>query len=394
MKRVRKRNREWSRVAWITAAALLLPFVMNRLLYYREPLEEAFRSMAIASTAIHTPDSAISLLEERLRDAADLTEPPQASQDHPGGNTQQAETGHADETERQQDREPEDLPKQADARPAQPDIPAKYQAPLLSENFYLAGGNLISSGLARIRNETGLSDESLEADLQAGSLSLGLVSTDGPMVLILHTHATESFEKYDSDIYDSRNTWRSTDNHHNMVTVGRAMAETLQARGIAVLHDTTQHDYPSYNGSYERSAKTVRAYLSEYPSIKIVLDLHRDAMQRDNAIVKPVAVIAGQKAAQIMIISACDDGAMNIPRWRENLRFAVELQNYMEEIAPGLSRPVYLCYRKYNMDLSPGSLLLEFGSNANTLEEAVYSAELAGQALANLMQDYMDVSER
>ena len=383
---------------WITALALLLPFIINGLLHYRGPLEAMARNMAVASAAIHTPDSALSLLEERLRSAgnagADTGEQPKINAEPPGSRPVAEEAASAGESDARQSSKIDSAPPPSSTQPLRPDIPSQYRAPLLSENFHLAGGSLISSGLARVRNETGFSDESIERELEDGSLSLGLVSTGEPQVLILHTHATESFETYDSDIYDSRNTWRSTDNHSNMVAVGRAMAEMLRAEGIGVLHDTTQHDYPSYNGSYERSAQTVREYLREYPSIQIVLDLHRDAMQRNDAIVKPVAVIDGKKAAQIMIIAACDDGAMNIPRWRENLQFAVELQNYMEEIAPELSRPVYLCYRKYNMDLTPGSLLLEFGSNANTLEEAVYSAELAGQALANLIHDYMDLNER
>ncbi|MDR2931597.1 MAG: stage II sporulation protein P, partial [Oscillospiraceae bacterium] len=151
--------------------------------------------------------------------------------------------------------------------------------------------------------------------------------------------------------------------------------------------DTTQHDYPSYNGSYERSAETIKAYLEEFPSIKVVLDLHRDAMQRDDAIVKPVAVINGKKAAQIMIIAACDDGTMGVPEWRENLRFAAAFQDYMEQEYHQLTKPVFFCYRKYNMDLTTGSLLLEFGSNANTLEEAMYSAEMAGEALSRLIQE-------
>lgn len=172
-----------------------------------------------------------------------------------------------------------------------------------------------------------------------------------------------------------------------MVAVGDAFAQVLEQNGIGVLHDTTQHDYPSYNGSYERSADTIRAYLEEYPSIKVVLDLHRDAMQRDDAIVKPVAVIDGRKAAQIMIIAACDDGTMGVPEWRQNLRFAAAYQDYMEQYYPGLTRPVFFCYRKYNQDLTTGSLLLEFGSNANTLDEAVYSATMAAQSLVHLIQD-------
>jgi stage II sporulation protein P len=172
------------------------------------------------------------------------------------------------------------------------------------------------------------------------------------------------------------------------------LAEPLEAAGIGLIHDTTQHDYPSYNGSYERSARTVEARLEEKPSLRILLDLHRDAMPReDDVIVKPVRLINGKKAAQIMIIAGCDDGEMNMPNWPKNLRFAVALQNKIEEKYPGLMRPIYLCYRKYNMHLSDGSLLLEFGSNASTLEEAEYAAQLAGEALAELILEHQEQGE-
>jgi stage II sporulation protein P len=179
-----------------------------------------------------------------------------------------------------------------------------------------------------------------------------------------------------------------------MAAVGRALAQPLEEAGIGLIHDTTQHDYPSYNGSYERSAETVGERLEETPSLRILLDLHRDAMPRDDdVIVKPVKLIEGKKAAQIMIIAGCDDGEMNMPNWPRNLRFAVALQNKIEEKYPGLMRPIYLCYRKYNMHLSDGSLLLEFGSNANTLEEAEYSARLAGEALAELILEQQEQGE-
>ncbi len=206
-----------------------------------------------------------------------------------------------------------------------------------------------------------------------------------PLVLIYHTHATESFERYDSTMYDTRNNWRSTDNN-NKVAVGAAMAQALEQNGVAVIHDTTQHDNPSYNGSYEASAETVSAYLEEYPSIRLVLDLHRDAMEREDlAIVKPVSVIDGRQAAQVMIIAGSDNGTMNMPHWHENMRLAAALQDAMESAFPNLTRPALLSHRKYNQHLSAGALLLEFGSNANTLEEAAYAAQLAGEALAMLI---------
>jgi stage II sporulation protein P len=141
------------------------------------------------------------------------------------------------------------------------------------------GGDLIRIGEGFLRNDTKYDNQKIEAWLQETD-RLVLEGKEEPLVLIYHTHATESFERYDSAYYDTRNTWRSTDNNNNMVAVGAAMAHALEKEGIGVIHDTTQHDYPSYNGSYERSAKTIQNYLQQFPSIKIVLDLHRDAMER------------------------------------------------------------------------------------------------------------------
>ena len=353
---------------------------------------------AIFSAVLAMPGSGFSVLEERFRaeiykenTPADIYEKPQASiwppvkiEDKPQNNTA---SGDIQPKENAQSTKPAaeiDMPK----------ILAKYAAPIISENFAGKDGpTFVKYGEGYIRNDTNLQNSEVE-DILTGDFPIVFEDTDEPQVLLVHTHATESYEKYDRDIYDTRNTWRSTDNSINMVAVGNAMEKVLTENGIGVIHDTTQHDYPSYNGSYERSAETIKAYLKEYPTIKVVLDLHRDAMQRDNAIVKPVAEINGKKAAQLMIIAACDDGSMGVPEWRENLRFAAAYQSYMESMYPQMTKPVFFCYRKYNMDITTGSLLLEFGSNANTLEEAVYTAQMAGQALSALiksnMSDYDD----
>ena len=187
--------------------------------------------------------------------------------------------------------------------------------------------------------------------------------------------------------YDPEYTCRRTDTSLNMVAVGAAIAEQLNAAGIVTLQDATLHDYPSYNGSYERSNATVRSYLEKYPSIKVVLDVHRDAIQRDDGPrVKPVADIGGMKAAQVMIICGADvDG--NLPNFKQNLRFASRWQDKMESMFPGLTRPVLFDYRYYNQDLTTGSLLIEMGGHANTLEEAKYSGRLVGQALAALFAE-------
>lgn len=201
----------------------------------------------------------------------------------------------------------------------------------------------------------------------------------------MHTHETESYEPYTRDFYDSSFTSRTTDDSMNMAAVGDKIAEQLEGAGIGVIHDVTKHDYPSYNGSYDRSRVTALDILAENPSIKVVLDIHRDAIERpDGTRIAPTVEINGKNAAQVMIISGCDDGTMGMPNYMKNFRFASALQQQLEEDFPGLTRPVLFDYRQYNQDLTTGSILIEVGGHANSIDEALYSGELIGRALADL----------
>jgi len=271
-------------------------------------------------------------------------------------------------------------------------VPVDFRGRIVQENMSASGTNLIPYGEGLLRNYTEVPDEEIKGIMEQG-MNIHLEDTDQPQVLIFHTHATESYEPYDTDTYDLRNTWRTTNNNDNMVAVGDVLEKTLRDAGIGVIHDKTQHDYPSYNGSYERSAETIKGYLKKYPTIKIALDIHRDGIQReDDLIVKPVVEVDGKKASQLMIITGSDDGTMNVPKWRENLRFAASVQDAIEQDFPGLTRPIFFCYRKYNMDLTTGSLLFEVGSNANTLEESKYTAGLIGQSIAKLLNANREVT--
>ena len=155
----------------------------------------------------------------------------------------------------------------------------------------------------------------------------------------------------------------------------------LNEAGVNTLQDTTLHDYPSYTGSYGRSNATVRRYLEEYPSIKIVLDVHRDAIERDGDRIAPVAQVGEEQVAQVMLICGCDNGG-NLPDYPQNLRFAAVWEAAMEGAYPGLTRPVLFDYRYYNQDLTTGSLLIEVGGHGNTLEEALAAGRLAAKGLA------------
>ena len=258
----------------------------------------------------------------------------------------------------------------------------------ITETQYFAktGGIYVSFGNAIIKNCTHHSAKEIKAKLEEPhNLSL---SEDSPQFLIYHTHATEGFEEKENGFFDTEKTWRTTDPDKNMISVGDVLTSVLTENGFGVIHDGTMHDDPSYQGSYQRSAVTIKNHLAENPEITVCLDIHRDAIEPSaSEIVKPTAVINGKKAAQIMIISGCDDGTMDMPGYWENLRFAAALADKLEQLYPGLCRPILFDYRKYNMDLSPGLLLIEIGATGNTLSEAQYSAELLGSALSELFSE-------
>ena len=221
-----------------------------------------------------------------------------------------------------------------------------------------------------------------------GKIGFSIEENSQPQVLIMHTHTTETYMLSDTEYYTEDYTSRTTDNSKNMVKVGEKVAEILNAAGIKTLHAKEQHDYPKYNGSYTRSAETVKEYLEKYPSIKIVLDLHRDAITSGESDKKKlVTEIEGKKAAQVMLVMGSQTGSVtNHPNWQENLKLAVKLQQTMEKKYPTLARPISLVSSKYNQNLTTGSLLIEFGTDANTLDEAVYSAQLVGNALTELLK--------
>ncbi len=210
-----------------------------------------------------------------------------------------------------------------------------------------------------------------------------------PSVLIYHTHTTETYELLDRGFYTNERSSRSENSGENMIRVGEEICKVLENNGYKTIHDKTIYD-KKYSGSYERSCKNISKILKENPSIQIVLDIHRDAIyQKDGSRVKPVAEINGRKAAQIMIISGCEDGNVtNFPNWEKNLSFAIQLQNKLKNDNPQLVRPLMFCSRKYNMHLTPCSLLIEIGTDANTLSEAVYSAELFAESLSGFLKEY------
>ena len=236
----------------------------------------------------------------------------------------------------------------------------------------------------QVNNKTSIPNEELMKE--CGYLpNFTVDSTDEPLVLIYHTHTTETYEPCVRESFDASFNYRTTDDSKNMVMVGNAIQAELEAQGVGVIHVTTVHDYPSYNGSYDRSRESILPILEQYPSIKVVLDIHRDAISGDGFAYQPYIDIGGKEAAQIMIISGCDDGTLNMPNYMMNFHFACYFQQKLESDFPGLTRPILFDYRHYNQDLTSGSLLIEVGSHGNTLEQSQYSGQLIGKSLGELL---------
>lgn len=208
-------------------------------------------------------------------------------------------------------------------------------------------------------------------------------------VLIVHTHTSESYLTYDEGYYHESFYPRNDDPQRNMLRVGRAVKEGLEAQGIGVVQATEVHDNPAYNGAYDRSYDTIEKYIEMYPNIKVVLDLHRDSISYTGGggKVKPTFTYNGEKCAQIMIMAGYDpDGYYDFPFWEDNLTFALKIQDTCEQMYPGMTRPLYFGNFAYNMNINPGSLLIEMGTDVNTLQEAVNTGKLLSNVLAKVLQ--------
>ena len=257
-----------------------------------------------------------------------------------------------------------------------------------SEEPYQGGGTIIDYNNLKIQSKIPASfyKPDIKKLLSEGA-SLKIKDKSKPSVLVYHSHTTEAYSLLDLGYYIKSDS-RSKDNSKNVVRVGDELVRYLEKAGFKVIHDTKIHDI-DYNSSYDSSRKSVEEYLEKYPSIEVTIDLHRDDITYSNKTkVKPTAVINGKKAAKMMIISGCEWGRVkNFPDWEENLKFDLSVQNKVNELYPELMRPILFSERKYNMYETHNSFLLEIGTDANTLDEACYSARLFGKALGELMNE-------
>ena len=200
-------------------------------------------------------------------------------------------------------------------------------------------------------------------------------AADGPQILIIHTHATEAYTPDGADTYVPSDNSRTVDQTQNMLRVGDEMEAVFTSMGLSVIHDRGLYDYPKYNGAYGRSGAAVAEYLAKYPTIRIVLDVHRDALVgSDGTVYKAVTELDGIKTAQVMVVVGSETNEIAHPSWRDNLALGLKVQKNLDTLFPTLARPMTLRSAVYNQNLSPGSFLVEVGTHGNTLQEALAAA--------------------
>jgi len=251
--------------------------------------------------------------------------------------------------------------------------------------------SLIQYGPYYIHNSTGLDPDIhmlLNTDLKYDNSLEYLSVSSSPTVLIVHTHGTEAYSKNGAISFfdDGSDIARSNNTQENVVAVGRTLKEALSKKGISSIHCEIIHDSEGYRDAYSRSKETIEQYLERYPTIKLVIDVHRDAVIKSSGeLVRPVTVVNGQAAAQVMCVVGSNWGGESNNKWEGNLSLALKLRERLNTNDPGICRPTYLKASTYNQEIAPYSLLLEVGSCGNSLEEACVAAERIAVALAEII---------
>lgn len=255
-------------------------------------------------------------------------------------------------------------------------VPARTLVPTDPSGYTVCGRVYISNSTDYTLNPQELT-ETFAAEM----------SGEGPQILILHSHGSEGYTPPAGEEVVWSGNLRTTDSRYNVVGVGDAMAEVFSAAGISVIHDRTLYDYPSYNDAYDRSLAAIQSYLAQYPSIRFVLDVHRDAIEdADGNQYKVVSTVEAGTSAQLTLVVGSDGGGLSHPNWKENLKLAVALQDNILQQYPTLMRPLLLRNSRYNQHATTGSLLVEVGAAGNSPDEA----ELAGRLFAQNMVEVLE----
>ena len=263
--------------------------------------------------------------------------------------------------------------------PAAPDngVAARTLIPTGTKGYTVWGDVYISNS----------TEHTLSAAKPSAPFAAELTGEEGPQVLILHSHGSEAYTPADNSAIVWSGDHRTTDSRYNVVQVGEEISGALSRAGISVLHDRTLYDYPNYSGAYDRSLAAIRTYQTQYPSIRFILDIHRDAIEdAQGNEYKVVSTVAdNEAAAQMTLVVGSDGSGLEHPDWMENLKLAAELQQDILTEYPTLMRPILLRNSRYNQHVSTGALLLEVGAAGNSPEEAALAGRLFAERMVNVL---------
>ena len=235
-----------------------------------------------------------------------------------------------------------------------------------------------TNGKIEVKNRT---DYEITEDL----MQTDYILDNNQDILIFHTHTCESYTPSEEYNYQMTGNYRTTDLNYSVARVGDELESQLETYGYNVIHDKTYHDYPSYTGSYGRSLVTVENVLSQNQGIQAIFDIHRDAVGNGDDY-GPTVKIGDDTVAQLMFVLGTDASGLLHPNWRQNFKFAANLQEKGNQMYPGLFRPINLTSSRYNQQVSPGAVIIEVGATANTMEECLGSMKYLAKVISEVMK--------
>lgn len=238
------------------------------------------------------------------------------------------------------------------------------------------------SNFYTVDSSTMIGADQLNADELLGRSMKIDTETDGPKVLIYHTHSQEEFA--DSTPGDPAT---------SIVGIGDYLTELLNAKGIETIHDTGVYDIIDgkldRSNAYEYAGKAVSKILEENPTIEVLIDLHRDGVAEGTHLVTEVN---GKPTARIMFFNGLSRSRTNgdidylpNPYIQDNLAFSLQMQIAAEKNYPGFVRHIYLRAYRYNLHLMPKSLLIEAGAQTNTVAEMKNAMEVLSEMLCDVL---------
>lgn len=272
------------------------------------------------------------------------------------------EPGISSEDLEEQDRAKEEVPTEVKTEVLPSNVPAKYT-------------NTHNS--VQIKNE---SKYTLTEDM----LSTDGVTVNNKNILIFHTHTCESYTPTETSKYNQTGNFRTTDLNFSVARVGTELQNQLKSYGYNVIHNTTYHDYPSYNGSYGNSLATVQNLLKTNKDFDVVIDVHRDAIA--DSTYAPTVKIGDEYVAQLMFVIGTNGSGLEHDNWVQNLKFAIKVQEKANEMYPGLFKPMIVRNSRYNQNVSKAASIIEVGATGNTLEQSNTSMKYLAKVLSEVMK--------